>query len=667
MTACAIIAVHAAPKWDPIDPADLAATESASSPGADVEILFKRHLFDEEHVAQPFGNRPDGGPRSRAATAGYVRAKIYTEKGVQDEGKLSIYSSGGSRVRDVEGRVIKPDGTIFELQKEDIHETTLWKSRVTKKRVTRLAFPNLAPGDIVEYRWRHFDNESGGGRWMTMQAEVPVREFEYRITKVAEQTYVAWMNCPGAEQSRRGGLTVTARNLPAFVEEEYMPPEREFRAWLCILKTYDETDHEQLWKSLTRYFAETFSAESAPAGAVKEKARELIADAASDEGKLRRLYEFCQSEITNFSWFDNPELQDEREKSRTNDDQSAKATLLRKYGWHGEINVLFASLARAAGFEVRKGMNAAIDDLLTVKTPYGWAFMDRGEVAVKVGDGWKYFDPGSYFVPFSMLDWRDEGALAVLCGKNDREILYSKLPNSAPSASRAVRNGKFTLTPDGTLEGEVEISMTGHLARVRKGEYWGDAQDEVDKDFRDDINKRLRDAEVSDIVWENLRSQALPLKVRFHVVVPGYAERVGKRLLVRPGYFETGSPGIFNAETRKYPIAFPFAWEESDQISIQLPEGFELDQPTAPRDVGKLEGPFGTAYKIGYAAKSRTLKYSRDFALGANGALMFQAQSYPTIKAIFENIHRSDTHALMIKPSAPAAAVPADGSTAAAP
>lgn len=661
-----VTTADAAPKWDPIDPADLASTESASSPGADVEILFERHTLEQENDTRRFGSTLDRD-RSEVLTEAYVRVKIYTAKGVQDKGKLSIPSYGTSRVRDVVGRVVKPDGTIHELQKEDIHESTVWKSKVTRQKVTRLAFPNLEPGDIVEYKWRHTGQGDARGRWHYMQQEMPVREFQFQVGSVSEQTFVAWMNCRDVQQSRRGGLTIAARNLPAFEEEEYMPPDREFRSWLYMIQTWNERDHEALWKEVTRFYAEDFSATTAPSGAVKDKARELTADAASDEEKLRRLYEFCQREITNFSFFDTKELQAAREKSQTADDQSPKATLGRKYGWTHEINVLFASLARAAGFDVRLAMNAGIDELLNIRTTHGWAFMNRRHVAVKVGEAWRFFSPGNYLAPFSMLGGQDEGATAVLCGKNDRELIFHKIPNSPAAASRAERRGTFTLSADGTLEGDVEIAWTGHLAGTRRREFWGESQEEIDKDFRDDIHARLPDAEITDLAWENLITQVQPMKVRYHVVVPGYAERVGKRLLVRPGYFETGGRGIFNAETRKYPIAFPFAWQESDATTIQLPEGFELDQPTAPSPAGRTDGEFGSTYQIRFQKKSRTLVYAREFSVGATGALMFQAQSYPTIKSIFENIHRSDTHALMIKPSAPPAAVPADGSTTSAP
>lgn len=629
-------------KWDPIDPADLAAKESKTSPGADAEMLFVRYQIDEDNFWD-------------AETQYYVRAKIYTEKGVEDRGRLAITTIGDQKARDIVGRVIKPDGTIYELKKEDIFENTLWRSRYTKVKSTRLAFPNLAPGDVVEYKWRLEGQMSLWSRWYFAQMEWPVREFQLRLKDLNGQTFIGWPNCANVEEGRRGGYNLTVRNLPAFEAEEFMPPEREFRSSVYLVKTAGMKDQDKQWREIGRWFADEFATQTAVSGAIKDKATELIAGAASDEEKLRRLSEFCHGEIVNFSWIDNAEYQKKRQKSLdASGYQTPKETLSRKYGFAFEIDLLFASLARAAGFEVRRAFNSAIDDQLNVRGSRGWAFMDRSQIAVRVGDVWRFFNPGDYLAVHPMLDWRNEGATALLCDKSAKEAVYAEIPRSPAAASREVRHGAFTLTDDGTLEGDVEVAWTGQLARTLKDGNWHETQEDIDKSFREEIGKRIPGAEITGLVWENLRSQMVPLKARYHVVVPGYAEQVGRRLLVRPGFFESGKPAVFAADHRRYPIAFPFAWQESDEISIQLPEGFELDQPSAPLNVGSLEAEFGAAYKIKYSGKTRVLQYTRDFSLGTNGALMFQAQSYPVIKGIFEKIHRSDTHAIMIKPKAAA-------------
>ncbi|MBE2215779.1 MAG: DUF3857 and transglutaminase domain-containing protein [Opitutaceae bacterium] len=639
-------AAGAAVKWDPIDPADLAAKDSTLSPGADAEVIFVRQELEEKSWFE-------------AETEVYLRAKVYTQKGVETYGRFEIPSFGTSKVSNVAGRVIKPDGTIHELKKDDIQQSTVRKTRTLKLKVTRAALPNLEAGDVVEYRWRVAGQSTYFARWTYVQGTVPTREFSYRMTNIAE-SFVGWPNCVNVKEDRRAAnMTVTARDLPAFEDEEYMPPDREFRGWLFMVRTLGEKKHDRMWQDLSEWAGTEFGKETSPSGSLKEVAAAVIGDAATDDEKLRRLYEFCQSEITNFSWVDKPEMQAIREKSRTTDDQEARQTLARKYGWSREINVLFAGLARAAGYDARLALNAGTDDLLNVRTPRGWAFMDREHVAVKLGDVWRIFDPGSYFVPYGLVSWRDEGATALICDKQGREIIHGEAPRSAAGVSRAQSKGKFDLSADGTLEGEVEMTWTGHLAIERKAESWRDSQDDVDKDFREELNKLLPDAEITGLSWENLRSRALPLVARFQVRVPGYAEAVGSRLLVRPAFFSMGEPVVFAAATRKYPIAFPFAWQEAEEVAIRLPEGYELEKPSAPLNVGTADSEFWAKYSIKYGAKSRTLFHSREFSLGGGGVTMFQAQSYPVLKRLFEELHRSDTHAIIVRPKPAAEAAPA--------
>ena len=649
------VAAGAAPKWDPIDPADLAATDSTVSPGTDVEILFKRQTLEE-------------GAWYSAESRIYVRAKIYTVKGVEMYGKFEVSSREWGTVYDVQARVIKQDGSIHEVKKEDIYKTTAWKSKLSKETVTRVAFPNLAPGDVVEYQWRRSGESSSRralGRWEFVQDRFPTREATYTMANIAE-SFIGWQNLPKPEEkSRMAEYTATLRNLPAFEEEEFMPPAREFRGWLSQVRTYGEKKHDRMWQDISEWIGMEFAEMTSPSGAVKETARTVIGDATTDDEKLRRLYEFCQSEFTNFSWSDPPELQAAKEKSRTSDDQDPKQTLARKYGFSHEINALFASLVRAAGYDARMALNAGTDDLLNVRTPRGWAFMRRDHVAVRVGDAWRHFDPGSAFVPFGMLSYLDEGATALIGDKQGKDVILDEVRRSPAAASRTASKGKFELSTDGTLEGDVEISWTGHPAIQQKAENWRDSQEDVDEDFRDELNKLMPDAEITGLTWENLRGRAQPVVARFHVRIPGYAEVVGSRLVVRPAFFAASDPVVFAAATRKYPIAFPFAWQESEEVRIRLPEGYELDQPSAPRSVGAADSPFWAKYTIKFGAKSRTLVHTREFSLGGEGVTMFQAQSYPVLKALFEERHGSDTHAIMVRPRPAAEAAPATPAAAA--
>jgi hypothetical protein len=77
--------------------------------------------------------------------------------------------------------------------------------------------------------------------------------------------------------------------------------------------------------------------------------------------------------------------------------------------------------------------------------------------------------------------------------------------------------------------------------------------------------------------------------------VPGYAERTGKRLFLQPAFFQKGVGPMFPTSNRQHDVYFHYPWMEEDQIVIELPEGYALDNAESPGDmafwgVGTLQG-----------------------------------------------------------------------------
>lgn len=657
-----------AAKWDPVDPAALVATESTAFPGADVEILLSTHLMEESVPERMRFSATSLGEES-LFTENFVRAKVYTAKGVEDLGRFPIEFHSDRKVTETMARVVKPDGTVRELKKSDIFESVLKKTKDKgERRQITFVFPGLEPGDVVEYRWTE---KLGTELWLETffcQETLPMREYHFIVGKMKARGSVGWMNCGKVETSDKdGGFEVKLYNIPAFEEEENMPPQLEVRGWLFVAKTFPlfPTD-KAIWKELSLEWGDEFNMAAKPSGPIKKKAGELAAGAATDEEKLRRLYDFCQGEIFNTTYRTTVELQAGIDKHKDEDAQSPAKTLERGRGRWDEINLLFAALARGLGYEARLSCNASRSLLLNVMIPRGWAFVHgTRSVAVKQGGAWRVFNPGCYYLPFGMLRWGDEGVAALLC--DTKKVEYEVTGTASAANNEARRKGRFALDGEGTLEGEVEEVFAGQQGVVKKSDTWSMTLDEVNKELQGEVAKRLPNAEVSEIAWTNLENRELPVSVKYHVRVPGYAEQAGKRLVFGPSFFEAGTAVVFAAAERKFPICFAYPWSEHDDIEVVLPEGYTLDRPSAPAPVGELGGAFGATYKLQYNAKTRAFGYQREFALGANGAISFRQESYPAVKSLFELLHQSDTHSIVIKPKeAPVAAASAAGAADAA-
>jgi len=640
-------ALGAKPTWEPIDPADLRGTECTWYPGADAEALLMRVVLV-------------GSNSSSFDFTGeyYKRIKIYSPKGVEDMGVLSIERGSDQRVWAHAARVTKPDGTTKEYGKESFHETV--EAKLGRARITRLklAVPDLAAGDIVELKWK-IQMGGGGGNyyWWYAQLDVPVRLYTFATEDLGTPYSTGWYNvkAEGKKKKSGDGMDLVMTDLPPFKDEPSMPPERDVRGWFMIYFSYafrGEQKDGNILKDISDYVAKEFRDRIKPDGTVKAKAAELAAGATTDDEKLRRFYEFSQKHVENFDYINSVALQAARKKLGDELIQSPKNTLARGTGNSSHVNDLFAALARATGYEVAEGRAASRYSTLGVKHGTGWLFLQDQMILVKVAGQWRCFAPGDYLVPYGILDYSNIGASVLVCLKDKVEWIETPVPPAAESVIE--RNAQLAIDVDGTLEGEVEIALNGYAGVAQKRTARGKQQEEIDTDFRETITDVLPTAEISDLTWENLTGFELPVKVRYKVKVPGYADAVGTRLVVPLDYFTHNKPAQFAADTRKFPIVFWHPYVERDNIQLTAPEGFQADAPSAPQDI---IGPGGIdcTYRVGYRRIARQIDYKRELVVCKDGNIGFRADSYGPLKRRFDAIKLSDAHTIVFAESAPAA------------
>jgi hypothetical protein len=151
----------------------------------------------------------------------------------------------------------------------------------------------------------------------------------------------------------------------------------------------------------------------------------------------------------------------------------------------------------------------------------------------------------------------------------------------------------------------------------------------------------------------------MPVTIHYHVKVTGYAESAGDKLVLTPDFFEIGRVSPFAAETRQYPIMFQYASTTHDNVTVILPEGYKLEAPSAPRNVGKPDEIINAQYKVGFNPKARRLTYHRTQIIGSDGSTIFRKESFPIVKKIFEGMDQSDHHNFILKPAEAVSATPA--------
>lgn len=625
-------------EWKPVDPADLALKSPKVEKDADAEVLF-------------WEVRVDDGPENELVTSNYIRIKIFTERGKDSLSKLDIPYLDYSKIKDIAARTIRADGTILELKKEDVFERTIVKAGGLKLKAKAFAMPGLEPGAIIEYRWRRVS----GGRWanqmrLEFQREIPVQKVTYYVRparSVYGMRYIPFLVPDSVRfvKEKDGFHSVTMTNVPALKKEPHMPPDDVVQSWILIYYTLDTSaSQEEYWKDIAKVYHEAVKSLTKANDEVKKASATIIGDAVTPEQKLERLFLFCQTKIKNTSDDASGMTDEQREKLKNN--KSPSDTLKRGMGDGGDIDLLFASMAMAAGFDARLALTADRSDVFFNPKVANAYFIAPSSIAVKVGETWHFFNPGMTYNPFGMLRWQEEGQQALI--SDSKQLIWVKTPLSPPGKSKEKRSAKLTLSEDGTIEGDVHIEYTGQLAIERKEYNDEDSLTEREETLRDMVKHRMDTAEVTNIRIENVQDPLKPFTYDYHVRIPGYAQRTGKRLFLQPAYFQRGLSAVFSSSTRQYNIYFHYPWSEEDEVTILLPSGYALDNADSP-------APFNSTgiseYKVtmGASKDQKTLVYKRTFFFGGNEAILFPVSTYEVLRQYFDRVYKSDNHVITLK------------------
>ncbi len=639
LLAVLLLAVAAAPlsaSWPAVDPAELKATKPRIDPEAGAEILLK----EVEIQHQDFENMQ---------STYHVRVKIFSARGLDDFAKIEIPYDNYTTITGVAARTIKADGTIIELSAKEIYDREVIKTNKARVKVKSFAPPGLEVGAIVEYRYTEESDDVNYFVTLSFNSEQPSWDVRFRyqpITGFSSQVYVRWLLFNMSQQTNKADgndyYNFRMTNLPATRDEPFAPPSYNTTSSALIYYSLSKNQApDEYWRDAGKDLANDETKRISSAKTLKPTLATIVADGDSESVKLHKIYDYCRTKIVNRDRDTATFSREQRDKLKEN--KTAADTLKRGYGTSEDVNVLFAALARAAGFDAHLAQSNRRTLMLFNKQVTEPFMAPDIVVVVRVDGVQRYFDPGATYLPYGMLAWQNTDTGILIAAPKDAKFTIPDGPAASENLER--RRAHFTLDADGTLEGDVAITYTGQREAEMKYTLDDLTPTEREDYYRDALKENLKQADLTQFKIEHAADPLEPLSVSYHLRVPEYADRTGSRLFFQPAVFQKNETPLFSETKRRADIMMHYSNVTRDEIRFTLPANFVIEQANAPGnlpigDLGKYE------VVLGENPATKDIHYNRTLTLTD---VYIPVKYYESVRNAFEAIHRMDTHTLTLK------------------
>ena len=619
--------------WAPINPDELKMTSEPKAPGAPAIIL--EQLVDRDD--------------SEYQVSTYVRIKVLTEEG-RKYGDVEIrYDKNSEHIWDIRARTIRPDGKIIDFDGK-IFDKLIIKAGGLKYQAKTFALPEVQIGSIVEY---HFIDELPphwvyDSRWV-LSDELFIKHAKYTLTPNGSFSMRStWPRGlpPGVPEpaKKNGQIRLETHDVPAFIIEDYMPPEVELKYHVDFVYSYreiSETDPVKYWQKFAKlayHDADNFMDERK---AMERIVSGLIQPGDSDEDRLRKVYAHVQK-LRNLT-YEKDKTAQEQKRDKTRDRSTVADVEKYGYGTATDLTYLFVALARAAGFKADFALAATRNQYFFQPGAMNPNQLTSNIAVVSVAGKEMYFEPGVPFIPFGMVPWYESAVLGLRLDK--QEGTWLKIPLTTPAQSKTTRKATLKLE-DGELAGTVVVTYTGLDAIDQRLEELYDDEAARKEYIEDELKRAIPvGSEVTLTNSPDWTGAETPLVVEYKVKVAGWVVQAGKRLLMPVGLFGASAQHIFEHEQRVQPIYFHYPNVSEDEINIELPPGLQLTSAPKSRDENVAVATFSSS--TGMVGSTIQIKRQLDI-----NAVIVQEKYYLALRDFFKAVRTNDEEQIIVAPVA---------------
>jgi hypothetical protein len=613
---------------------ELRMTLDPKAPGAAAVILYREELVDDNFRYRSF----------------MVRIKVLTEKGMEAATIHIPYYKSWSKVSNIQGRTVHPDGTVYPLAAKP-SELTDVKSKFIQYNEMVFTLPNVEVGSVIEFRLQiHYDPQGPlpQPEWIIQQAFF-VHKAHYLFQPSYRGTSIAWSSHPkpGTEIAcnNQGRCTYDVEDVPAVPHEDWMPPLNSLR--MRVQFYYGGfRDSNQFWQEYGKDWAREMEKFANGDKAIKNAVAGLVSASDTEEQKAKKLYDAVMKlENTDFT---RKKSSEERKKEKIKEIKKAEDVWVQKSGSSDELALLYVAMARAAGLRAVP-MKVVNRDSAIFDPNYlnEWQLDDY--IAVVTINGKDLFlDPGQKMCPFGLLHWKHTYARGLR--EDGKGATIALTPGNTYTQNLEQRIADLAVGPDAGVKGSIRVVMAGQRALQWRQAAIRNDEDEVKKSFNEWMRGIVPDGVQADfdhfLALDDYNSNLVAaLKVSGQL-----GSATGKHFFLPGMFFESHASHPFVAtDHREMPVDVHYPERVLDDVTYHLPDGFAVESAPQAASI-----PWASLAQLRVASKADKDKVEIGRSLAYNFTLVDQ-KDYGELRDFYQKVATADQQQLVLTRGAPAA------------
>lgn len=363
-------------------------------------------------------------------------------------------------------------------------------------------------------------------------------------------------------------------------------------------------------------------------GFVEDTVKAIAAKSANNIEKAQKIYAHIQNHM---KW---------NNKKRLYTSQSLKDAYKNASGNSAEINLLLVAMLQKAGFTADPVILSTRDNgMVIVENPV----LDKFNYVVcgVTIDGKFYtLDATDKYCPFGVMPYR------CLNGKGRliNEITSRNIDFSPAFAKSTVTSVNAKIIADGEMEASIQTIYRGYAAINFRNDF---SESKSADEFIKDLQDSHTGLTISKYNIKGIDSITGPVNIDLsEVTIANKCDVSGNIISVNPMLYEQLKENPFKLENRKYPVDYGYNIDESYIISLQIPEGYEIDELPKPFSMSLPEN--GGKFTYNCAVNGSNVQVIRKFQI--NRALFTEA-TYTVLKEFYAKMVEKEAGLIVFKKS----------------